>query len=257
MKWNLHPTEKEHNTRVVEPPKALPAALVRKPAPAFDFRRQDKAAQTQHGQRVFLVVDRPVVREGMALVLQEAGFAVIGEAGNRLETFAHPQLLLAEVVVLDLLAGGEDTLGLIRALHEKRIRCVVCSIQGYAAQIRAAFTAGANGYVTLSDELQYLLEAIRTVAAGRNYVSPRTGAGLARKAAGLEDAPPEERFSGQQWRVYQLLGRGVSAEEIAARIHVSPHTVESYCYRMIEKLKLRGMKALRRRAIIHNIGACL
>jgi DNA-binding NarL/FixJ family response regulator len=164
---------------------------------------------------------------------------------------------LAEVVVIDLRPGVEDTLGIIKSLHERRIRSIVCSMEGRPAQIRAAFAAGASGYVTLSDEPLHLFEAIRAVASGRSYVSPRTGAGLARKVAGLEEVSAEERFSGQQWRIYQLLGRGVSAEEIAASIHVSPHTVEAYCYRMIEKLKLRGMKALRRRAIIRGVGAFL
>ncbi|MBI5684252.1 MAG: response regulator transcription factor [Verrucomicrobia bacterium] len=257
MKWDLHPSENAHGEQTVEPSKMTPAEPPGEPARIPAFRRKDETTEARGGRSVFLVVDRPVIREGLALVLHEAGFAVVGEAGNREETLKHPRLLLAEAVILELLSGGEDALGLIKALHERRIRSVVCSIQGYPAQIRAAFAAGASGYVTLNDEPRHLIEAIRSVVAGRSYVSPRTGAGLARKIAGLESAPPEETFSGQQWRVYQLLARGVSADEIATRIHVSPHTVESYCYRMIEKLNLAGMKALRRRAIIHGIGACL
>lgn len=257
MKLELHSNEKAHGAEAIGSSRMASSQLHREPALIHASRRKEKAAERRSGPGVFLIVDRPVVREGLALVLEEAGFWVVGDAGNRIETFLHPRLLLAETVVVDLLAGGEDTLSLIKELHERRIRCVVCSVQGNPSQIRAAFAAGAGGYVTLSDEPQHLFEAIRTVAAGRNYVSPWTGAGLARKDAGLESLPPEEKLSGQQWRVYQLLGRGISAVEIAARMHVSPHTVESYCYRMIEKLKLGGMRALRRRAIIRGIGACL
>ena len=257
MKWESHSNEKPQSAEAVEPLRTTPTESHRELSPPPASRRKEQTPAARKGPSVFLVVDRPVVREGLALVLQEAGLVVVGDAGNRIETFLHPRLLLAEAVVVDLWAGGEETLGLIKDLHERRIRSVVCSVHGFAAQVRAAFAAGANGYVTQSDEPQHLFEAIRTVAAGRNYVSPRTGAGLARRVAGLEETPPEEGFSGQQWRIYQLLGRGVSAEEIAARIHVSPHTVESYCYRMIEKLKLGGMKALRRRAIVRGIGACL
>lgn len=256
MKWDLQPSLKLPTAQDAKAFKTIPEPH-HKTTPIPFLRRRDEPTGACAGRKLLLVVDRPVIREGYALVLQEAGFAIVGEAQNSREALAHPKLSQAEAVIVDLLPGGEDTLGFIRTLRERQIRSVLCSVEGHPAQIRAALAAGANAYVTLSDELQHLFDAVCAVAAGRAYVSPRTGAGFARKVVGLEDAPPEETLSGQQWRIYQLLAKGVSSDDIASRIHVSPHTVESYCYRIIEKLKVSGMKSLRRRAIIHGMLTCL
>jgi DNA-binding NarL/FixJ family response regulator len=66
-------------------------------------------------------------------------------------------------------------------------------------------------------------------------------------------ADPFSEFSDQQLRVYELLGEGLSTDEIAELLHVSPRTVESYGARMIEKLNVSGMKDLRRRAIADRL----
>ncbi|MCX6908002.1 MAG: response regulator transcription factor [Verrucomicrobia bacterium] len=215
---------------------------------------KNTAARASKGQCLFLVVDRPMTREGLALMLEQANFRIVGQAGNGKETLAHPMLALTEVVVVDLLSGGEDAISLIKALSSRHLRSVVCSIRENSTWISAALAAGAGGYVTANDEPQHLVEAIHAVVAGCNYVSPRAGAGLAKKVAGLEDPSPKEDLSRQQLQIYQLLGKGDSPNEISGHLKISPRTVESYCTRMIYKLDLPGMKALRRHAIssIHS-----
>ncbi|MBI5684251.1 MAG: response regulator transcription factor [Verrucomicrobia bacterium] len=198
---------------------------------------------------MFLVADSPVIRASLELVLKKAGFVLVGQAGCPKEALAHSDLKQAEVVMVCFLSGGEDMLGLVKALRTRRIRSVVCPIDGDPARVRGAFAAGTSGYVTQGDEPEHLFEAVRVVAEGRHYVSPRAGAGLARKMSGLEKPAPEDELSKQQLQIYGLLGRGESVDEIARRIRISPRTVESYCYRMIEKLDISGMKALRRHAI--------
>ena len=213
------------------------------------IRRTNVKTRVCKGRGVFVVADRPLAREGLVLVLEKAGFEIVGQAGDEKGVFAHPSLILATVVVVDLFSDDGNTVGLVKKLRSREHRPVVCSAHGDSARIRAAFAAGALGYVTQGDEPQDLVEAIRVVASGRNYVSPRAGAGLARKISGLENPQPVEELSAQQWQIYELLGKGESTDEIARRVHVSPRTVESYCYRMIEKLDLSGMKDLRRHAI--------
>lgn len=185
-------------------------------------------------------------------MLKKAGFDIVGQAAGIRESLAHPDLKQSKVVVVGLLSGDGDTLSLVKALHARQLRSVVCAVEGDFSQVQKAFTAGASGYVTQGDEPQHVFEAIRVVAGGHNYISPRTGAGLARKISGLENPAPEETLSGQQWQIYELLGKGESTVEIAKQIRISPRTVESYCYRMIEKLDLPGMKALRRHAIANG-----
>lgn len=207
------------------------------------------------GRRVLLVADRPVIRASIAQVLKKGGFEIIGEVGSRKETLTHSKLKQADVALLVLLLGDGDTLGLVKDLRRRRVRCVVCAIHGDSARVQKTFAAGAAGYVTQGDESAHLFEALNTVADGRHYISPRAGARLARNISGLDAPAAEDELSEQQWQIYKLLGRGESTHDIAKRIRISPRTVETYCYRMIEKLDLSGMKALRRHAIsdAHNI----
>ena len=213
-------------------------------------KKANSGSHKRHG--VFLVVSRPLLRECLALVLKQEGFEIAGHVTSPQEAFAHPGLTSAEVVLLDMIPGDGDVLGVIKGLSKQGLRSVVCSMGVDPITIRAAFAAGTGAYVTQDDEPQHLFEAIRAANAGRSYVSPRSGAALARNISGLEKPVPGEELSGQQWQIYLLLSHGESMEAIATRMHVSPRTVESYCYRMIEKLELAGMKDLRRHAIAHS-----
>ena len=211
-------------------------------------RKQGKARASGEC-RVFLVADRPVIRASLAQVLKKAGFELVGQAGGREETMTHPGLASSDVVVVSLLSGDGDAVSLVKAFRARRKRSVICAVGGNSECIRIAFAAGAGGYVTQSDESAHLLEAVRVVVGGRHYVSPRAGAGLARKISGLDKAVPEDDLSKKQLYVFKRLGLGEDIHEIARQMRISARTVESYCYRMIEKFDLDGMKALRRHAI--------
>ena len=217
--------------------------------PAYGFSKKTMAVRAHKGHGVFLAVDRPMIREGLAHLIRQANFEIVGQAGDAKETLAHSGLAMAETVVVDFLSSGGDVLVFIRALHERQLRSVVCSEHGDSVHIEAAFDAGANGYVTQDDEPQHLIGAIQTVAAGSDYLSPKAGADLARRVAGLETPLPEEEFSRQERHIYELLSKGDSTSEIAARVYISSSAVEACCHRMIEKLDLPSMKALRRLAI--------
>jgi two-component system, NarL family, invasion response regulator UvrY len=188
----------------------------------------------------------------LATVLAQAGFTVCGEAGSDSETLAHAQLALAELAIVDLALGEEDGVDLISMLRARGIRVLVYTMHEEPSRVIGALAAGAGGYVTKREVGQYLVEAVHEVLAGRLFVSPRAAAGLAKRAAdpGLGVLAS---LSEQQRHVYRLLGEGASAAEIAAELHLSPRTVESYCARMIEKFGLSGMKELRRQAIAERL----
>ncbi len=198
-------------------------------------RSQDRAT-------VFLVDDHPLVRQGLAVMLEQSGFAVAGEADSIRATLDHPGLAAAQVVLLDISldqASGED---LIPALCRRGIRVVIYSMHEEPPVVQRALAGGATGYVTKREAAQSLVEAINAVVAGGSYVSPRAAASLAQHTA-------EPDLSRQQQQLYDLLGQGCDAGEIASRLHVSPRTVETYCARLMDKLGVDGMKALRQRAI--------
>jgi DNA-binding NarL/FixJ family response regulator len=123
--------------------------------------------------RIFLVDDHPLVRQGLALLLEQAGFAIGGEADGAQGMLAHPGLASAQVVVLDLTLGPASGLELIPTLCRRGLRVVVYSMHEEAAIVRRALVAGASGYVTKGEAALSLVEAIRAVLAGGNYISPR------------------------------------------------------------------------------------
>jgi DNA-binding NarL/FixJ family response regulator len=191
---------------------------------------------------VFLVDDHPLVRQGLAVMLEQAGFAVGGEAESIEATLAHPGLAASQVAILDLSLDRANGMDLIPVLSQRGIRVVVYSMHEDAAVVRSALAAGAKGYITKREAAQSLVAAIRTVLDGGDYVSPRAASGLAQRVT-------DPDLSRQQEQLYDLLGQGCDAQEIADRLHVSPRTVETYCTRLMDKMGLAGMKELRRRAI--------
>jgi DNA-binding NarL/FixJ family response regulator len=122
---------------------------------------------------IFLVDDHPLVRQGLALLLEQAGFAIGGQADGLQAMLAHPGLASAQVVVLDLTLGPASGLESIPTLCRRGLRVVVYSMHEEAAVVRRALAAGASGYVTKGEPAPSVVEAIRAVLAGANYISPR------------------------------------------------------------------------------------
>jgi len=206
------------------------------------------------GLRVFLVDDHPAVRQGLALLLGQERHAVCGEAGGRAEFLARIEACGAQVALVDLSLGEESGLPLLEELRSRSIPALIYSMHEDAETIERAFAAGAGGYVTKREVSAVLLDAVAEVAAGRRYVSPRAGQSLlSRSTPGGDGRTPEtqagEGLSERERQILGLLGNGESTSDIAAVLTISARTVESYCARIMEKLGLDGMKALKKHAI--------
>ena len=191
---------------------------------------------------VFLVDDHPMVRAGLAQLLQSSGFTVTGEAGSGPETLAHPALSERPLVIVDLSLGEDSGIELIRRLCRLGIAVLVYSMHEGAQTIRHALEAGAGGYATKRDAAESLIEAVHTVHAGSRYLSPRAH-------AALQTASPVDAMSDRQREIYRLMGRGCPNEEIARHLGISVRTLESYCVRIMDKLGVQGTKELRQLAI--------
>ena len=192
--------------------------------------------------RLFLVDDHPLVRAALAQLLEEAGFAPDGQAGTPAEALSHPALAASRLAVVDLALGEESGFDLIRKLRARGLAVLVYSMHEGPNAIRRALDAGAGGYVTKREAAESLAVAIRAVLAGGCYLSPRA-------EAALQELTPLDGLSGQQRQIYQLLGRGMSNEDIARQLGISVRTLESYCVRIMDKLGVQGVKELRRQAI--------
>ncbi|EKO38648.1 MAG: response regulator (CheY-like receiver domain and HTH DNA-binding domain containing protein) [Solidesulfovibrio magneticus str. Maddingley MBC34] len=201
----------------------------------------------QRGPRIFLADDHPAVREGLTLRLLQEGFVVCGEAENRatlLETIDASQ---ADIALVDLTLCGENGLDLIDELRLRAIPVLVYSMHEDAETVRMALDRGARGYVAKRETSVELVAGVRRVLAGQRYLSPRVAAALA--ACPQPPAAQAGALSDRERQTLGLLSRGEGNAEIAAALGVSVRTVESYYSRILTKLDLDGMKALRKYAI--------
>lgn len=205
------------------------------------------SASDRSAARIFLVDDHPAVRAGLRLLLAQAAFGVCGEAGDVSTALAEIRGADPNLVIVDLSLGDESGLTLLRpliaALPEARL--LVYSMHEDAFHVQQAFAAGAAGYVTKREISDLLIVAVDELLAGRSYTSPKAQQALA--AAPQAEVPPEP-LSPRELRVYRLLGQGFSTLAIAAELTVSRRTVDSYYARILEKLHVTGMEALRRHA---------
>ena len=195
--------------------------------------------------RVVLADDHAVVRLGLRTLLGSApDIVVVGEATDGVEALALCRELQPDVVVMDLSMSGMDGATATRALVAagSRTRVLVLTMHDEEEYLIPLLDAGASGYVVKSAVSTELLDAIRTVAAGRTFVRPEAARVLAdgwtRRSATDEARQRHEQLSERERTVFALMAQGYSTSQIGERINVSAKTVDTYRRRINEKLGL-------------------
>ena len=209
--------------------------------------------ETEQRARIFLIDDHPAVRQGVRMLLSQDAHVVCGEAGNRDEALIGIGSSAAEMALLDLSLGEESGLELINDLETRGVRVLVYSMHEDADTIERAFSAGAAGYVSKREPVDVLLTAVTDLMAGRRHLSPLAAQSLASRAIESPAARQEAQLSEREREILALFGQGESNADIAAALAISVRTVETYCSRIITKMELDGMKALRRYAIQNRL----
>jgi len=208
---------------------------------------------------VVLADDHPVVRQGLRSLLEAEGdFEVVGVAENGLDAVRQVERLKPHVLVVDLMMPGMNGLEVARQLTESasHTRVIVLTMYANDAYLQEALRGGAAGYVLKDSSDSELIDAVRTVAAGRRYLS----AALAERAideyaerAKQSGAAQHEALSAREREILQLVAEGHPSSEIGARLHMSPRTVETHRASLMRKLGLRTRTDLLRYAFRHGI----
>lgn len=205
-------------------------------------------AETADGPTSVVVVDdQELVRTGFRLILERAGFAVLGEAADGLEAVQLVDETRPAVVLMDIrmprLDGVEATQR-IMALAGAKPRVLVLTTFDLDEYVYGAVRAGASGFLLKDVPPEDLVHAVRVVARGESMLAPALIARLlerftARPPAGDGVPAAMGQLSERELEVARLVARGLSNAEIGARLFLSEATVKTYVSRLLAKLNLR------------------
>jgi DNA-binding NarL/FixJ family response regulator len=187
--------------------------------------------------RVAILDDHPVVRAGTAAIVEGApDMTLVGMAATLAEAAPLLDRGSVDVLLLDLRLGQEFGLSVFEGVGDALPAIVVATSYDYPQYVEAALRLGAVGYVLKTAPVDDLLDAIRRAAAGKLSFDVHPGPGAAHLS-------PRER------EVIAAVVEGLSNDEIAARLGISPRTVESHLRRLFERHSVASRTELATRAL--------
>jgi DNA-binding NarL/FixJ family response regulator len=204
--------------------------------------------------RVLLVDDHPLVRRGLSdVIAREPDLETCGEAADMAEALSEIDRTKPDVVVVDLTLKTGHGLELIEKLkaRDPELKTLVSSMHDEMLFAERVLRAGARGYISKQEPPETLIRAIRQVLRGELYLSPRmTTRVLNRVVAGApSQEDPVQGFSNRELEVYEMIGQGLTVQQIATRLHLSPKTIETHREKIKQKLNVTNSAELNRRAV--------
>ncbi len=196
------------------------------------------------------------MRDGLkALLSASAGIRIVAEAGDGRDAVRRAVEVKPDVVIMDISMPGLNGVEAARLLHEKcpGTRIVMLSMHSSAEHVFRAFQAGATGYLLKESASAEVEAAVRAVHAGRRYLSRSLAALDLSLQTATGPASPLESLSARERQVLQLVVEGHSSSEIAALVHLSPKSVETYRSRLMKKLGVKDIPALVKFAVEHGL----
>lgn len=213
-------------------------------------------AQTAKEKRtIFLVDDHPVVRQGLALLInREPDLAVCGDAEEAASALGRIEELKPDLIVVDISLNGPDGIDLLKSIRVRypHLPVLMLSMLDELMYAERALRAGASGYIMKQEATERVLVAIRRILGGEIYVSDRMANRMLHRFVGggqTEQRSPIADLTDRELEVFRLIGEGHGTRQIAEELHISVKTVESYQARIKEKLSLKNARELVQRAI--------
>ena len=205
---------------------------------------------------VLIVDDHDLVRTGIRRILDDvSGIKVVGEAKTGEEAVKLGRKLKPQVVLMDVkmpgIGGYEATRKLLRIDPDMKVLIVtICDNDFYPSRL---LQVGAAGYLTKGASMEEMIQAIRAVFSGQRYISPEIASKLAFKHVSDDEESPFDALSERELQVMLMITMGMKVQDIAEKLCLSPKTVNSYRYRIFQKLKVKNDVELTLLAIRHGL----
>jgi two-component system response regulator NreC len=207
--------------------------------------------------KVALIDDHPIVRQGLRNLLQtEPSFQIVAEADDGITGLELVQRVRPDVLIVDLMMPGLNGLDLIKQVLKRlpRLRIVVLSMQSADSYVVEALQSGAAGYVLKETGPGEIIQAIKAVVAGDRYLSPKLAQRVLDSSTGRKKvADPYDNLTPREREILHLIIQGHTNVQIAARLVLSPRTVELHRSRIMKKLDLHNQTDIFRYALERGI----
>jgi DNA-binding NarL/FixJ family response regulator len=201
--------------------------------------------------RILLADDHTLMRQGLRHILEGyADFEIVAEASSGIEAVEAARLHRPDVAIVDVamkeLNGIEATAQILK--HSPHTAVLILSMYSDERYVLRSVKAGARGYVLKNSAGDELVQAILTVQKGTAFFSPAVARifqnGFARLKDARETSDRYDLLTDRERQIYQLLAEGNSNKEIANRLSLSLHTVETHRWRLMEKMDLHSTAEL-------------
>lgn len=216
--------------------------------------------------RVLVADDHELVRCGIVRMLSDIDtIEVVGEASSGEDVLAFCRQALSDqelsgergvdIVLMDIRMPGLGGLEATRRLTARYPEVKVVALSSFDDRVytRKILEAGARGYLSKGSATSEILRCLQTVAAGKRYLSADIASALAIESLNPSDENPFSRLSPQEFQVANMVMDCYKVSDIAQALAIEPKTVNSYRYRIFEKLGVKSDVAMTRLAIQHGV----
>lgn len=205
---------------------------------------------------VLIADDHALMREGLAeLLARYPDIKVIATAADGRSAVRLAREHLPDVAILDISMpemNGIDTISEL-ALRAPAVKVIMLSMHSSAQHVMHALAAGARGYLLKQSAASEVADAVRSVAAGRRYLTAAVAEIIAEQIGKPAVADPFASLSRRERQILQLVVEGKSSAAIGVGLNLSAKTVDTYRSRLMQKLGVKDLAALIKLSILHGL----
>ena len=191
--------------------------------------------------RIGIVDDHAIVRSGLRnFFADHVDLRVVGEAANGREAIDLVRTTEMDVLLMDLAMPGQSGLDALAMIRAKAPDVGILILSGYPEEHYAMnlIRQGASGYLNKECDPAEIVEAVRTIALGKRYITRTVADLLAQQLGRKDDVPVHEQLSEREFQVFLKLARGETAGDVAKSLSLSVKTVSTSRTRLMEKMGL-------------------
>lgn len=212
-----------------------------------------KSPISQKKHKVLIVDDHPLVRRGLAeLIATEPDLVICGEAEDMAEAIKQIETNCPDLAIIDISLKSSHGIKLIEHIKANHpgVKMLVSSIHNELDFAERSLRAGALAYISKQEPTEMLLDAIRQVLRGEIYLSSRMANRLMHNLVGKPtDSDPIKTLSNRELEVFEMIGQGLTTQQIARKLILSAKTIETHREKIKGKLDLKNSSELNRRAV--------